>query len=96
MDGMREVAEAAAQEILEGYRELNGQHWQGDTPVSHRLQISSLEGVPHSSELTHAISYDETTKLRRGHGIIIASIFCQASVCTGEVAVQPALDDFDF
>jgi hypothetical protein len=88
------LADVAAQEILEGYRALNGQHWVGDKPIPHEFHVSSLEGVPYSPELTAAVSYGETVKLRKGHGII-AAIFCHASVCTGEVRVQPACDDFD-
>lgn len=88
------VSDAAAQEILAAYNAIEEPHWNGNSPVRHEVHSQSLVDQPYSDTLSHQVSYGEAVKLRKGHGII-ARILRDAGVCTGDVAVQPACDDFD-
>lgn len=88
------LGDVAAQEILAAYNSIDEPHWDGNCPVRHEVHAPSLADQPFSNTLAHQISYGEALKLRKGHGII-ATILQEAGVCTGDVAVQPACDDFD-
>ena len=94
MSGEVRLGDVAAQEILEAYKSIEEPHWSDNSPLRHEVHAPSLVGQPFSNTLIYEVSYGEAVKLRKGHGII-ATVLQQSGVCTGDVAAQPACDDFD-
>lgn len=89
------IGDAAAEEILNAYDAIEEPKWrENDRPVTFRVAAPSLVDVPMSNALLCQVGYGEKVALRKGHGII-AVILQERGICTGEVDVQPACDDFD-